>query len=397
MDHCPPLTEPKLGAGLDWAIKAVLDYKEMVDHDDHLFPRDLLEGHIWEGFFGYVKTGISLKNMARYRRYEKVCKSMKQYCQKFLHISEGYAKKIIEAADVWLELVDAGFKVLPNCVSQAIPLIKFNVVDLDGNHLLLDKWREVIDRAAGTGKRITSTLVKEVVDKKEAPRRMEIDNDLWELINEQSAKAGVSKKDFVRRAIEQYLSGGSGTRARSPEEESETEVDAEADAEAQQAWREDLQNLIEEHEAENPAPVEDEGLEEPVSMLPLLPVSPPPPIDGQSKLAISFGQTLEPLLRGIKTVTRREWKLSEVEKFCKVFEQGKWVRALDKAYFRGGKQIGWLRLTKKPYQEELSRVSQTDCDAEGYPELSPRQLLNRFFGGKSDRSVWVLEFEFRRC
>lgn len=70
------------------------------------------------------------------------------------------------------------------------------------------------------------------------------------------------------------------------------------------------------------------------------------------------------------------------------------VRAFDKDQRYGGQQIGWLRLTHKPYRERLLVMPAVDVAAEGFPGLSKREFINRFFQGDTDLTVWVVRFEF---
>jgi hypothetical protein len=230
-----PVLEAKLGEGLKLAIDNLLDYKNNLDYDGHTFDRLELEQNLWDGFFGYVRVGLSLQNFARYKRYLKECRTFKQYCEKFLGISEGYAKKIMEATDVWVELVKAGFETLPNCYSQAMPLIKYNTgIDLEDNSQLWDQWQKCLDYATAINKPITAALVKKVVDRKDSPKKISVDNDVWELIDYHAAKAGLSKKEFLRKAIEQYIN---------PPPPPEP-----IDKEKTQDWEKDLKDLIDEYD-----------------------------------------------------------------------------------------------------------------------------------------------------
>ncbi len=230
------LLEAELGEGLQLAIDNLMDYKNNLDYDGHTFDRLELEQNLWDGFFGYVRVSLSLQNFARYKRYQKEqCRTFKQYCEKFLGISEGYAKKIMQATEVWVELVKAGFETLPNCYSQAMPLIKYNTgIDLEGNCQLWEQWQKCLDYAKAIKKPITSALVKKVVDRKDSPKKVSVDNDVWELIDYHAAKAGLSKKNFLRKAIEQYINP-----PQSPEP---------TDKEKIKDWEKDLKDLVDEYD-----------------------------------------------------------------------------------------------------------------------------------------------------
>ena len=112
-----------------------------------------------------------------------------------------------------------------------------------------------------------------------------------------------------------------------------------------------------------------------------------------SGLAISFGKTL-PQLYGGKSVTRRTWTSEYAKKFTYAYWNTRRLKALDKDYRYGGKQIGWLRLTNEPYQESLLEMPAADVVAEGFPELSKEEFIEQFFDNNPDLVVWVIRFEF---
>jgi len=302
---------------------------------------------------------------------------LSSFPDKYLGITVGYAKKIIQATEVWIELAKAEFEKLPANISQAMPLIKFNTgTDLEGNCQLYDKWQECINYAKSTNQKLTSKTIRKVVNNKETPKQITItDTELWSVIEREATKAGISKQDFLKEVIDNYLNPPT------PEP---------PNPEKHKKWEEDLETLVSEHELieENPK----ESITEESKSTDIYPEKSE---INCCNLSISFDKTLTPLLNGEKTVTRRVWKKIRVEKFTKAFEQGKWVNALDKSYFRGGKQIGWIKLTKAPYQERLRDLSQEHCAKEGYPELTSHQFIARFFNGDSSKKVWVLEFEFK--
>ena len=113
-----------------------------------------------------------------------------------------------------------------------------------------------------------------------------------------------------------------------------------------------------------------------------------------AKTPISFGQVLPQLLSGTKTVTRRAWKDRHAKQFVNCWSQGKRIPAFDKDRRAGGKQIGWLNLTREPYKEKLSDMPESDLVVEGFPELTKEEFIRRFFKGDDSQEVWVLRFEF---
>lgn len=106
-----------------------------------------------------------------------------------------------------------------------------------------------------------------------------------------------------------------------------------------------------------------------------------------SGLVISFGKTLQYLLH--KTVTRRAWKDGHAKKFTNAFDRNKLVKAFDKDRRYGGKQIGWCRLLRAPYKEQLSAMPDEDLIAEGGMCSTVEEFVKHYFKGNSSLEVWA--------
>lgn len=112
---------------------------------------------------------------------------------------------------------------------------------------------------------------------------------------------------------------------------------------------------------------------------------------------ISFAWTTEPFLADVKIVTRRYWKFNHAYKFKK----GMIVDAYDKLPYKGGKKIGKIKITKKPYQSYTGRMTEKDYTLEGlyWMEVNNKKIKGekpRVFFEKWKRKndlVWVVEFE----
>ncbi|NEQ64988.1 MAG: hypothetical protein F6K21_05700 [Symploca sp. SIO2D2] len=78
---------------------------------------------------------------------------------------------------------------------------------------------------------------------------------------------------------------------------------------------------------------------------------------------------------------------------CKAIKEGKNIVAYDFSPRIGGRPIGYLELTEKPYLERLCDMSEADIAAEGYPELSKKKFIDKFFPGLSlESKLWVIRF-----
>ena len=81
---------------------------------------------------------------------------------------------------------------------------------------------------------------------------------------------------------------------------------------------------------------------------------------------LSFTITKSEFLEGKKTVTRRDWSESHFQMWVRMWEQKRLVHdAWDNSPRAGGKKIGRLRLTAKPYKERLMHMPKRDLIAEG--------------------------------
>ena len=366
---------------------------EMLDFAKHWTPnesRERYDFHIWDGLYGFVRVGVCLKNLALSKAYKKQFKTFKQFCEKYLNISAGLAKQYIKAAETWLQLAtttadnDNGdtvkrFSVLPQNISQTLPLVKLNhSEDTNGNCELIDKWEQVLDYSEkARGGKITSTTVKEIVDNAPVQKQIAVDEDLWQLIGEEAAKAGLSKKDFLKKAVQKYL---------------EPEQVEPVDEEAVNRWKDDLADLLEENNyksEEREAETEDADVERKYHY-------PDPPEQTSSKEIISFGQLTPLVTQGEKTMTCRNWSQSTIDRYKKLYSSAKWIKAYDKLPFAGGKQFGWIALKKPPYQKRLNDLTSWDFEKEGLPGVTATEFRDRFFPrAKLSDKVWVIEFEFR--
>lgn len=83
-------------------------------------------------------------------------------------------------------------------------------------------------------------------------------------------------------------------------------------------------------------------------------------------LLISFAWTTPALLAARKTRTRRQWRLSHVEKY----HAGDLVAAYDRLPRVHGKKIALIRLTKDPYLTNTADLTDEDWKAEGFAYLT---------------------------
>lgn len=107
---------------------------------------------------------------------------------------------------------------------------------------------------------------------------------------------------------------------------------------------------------------------------------------------ISFAWTTKAFLAGLKTVTRRFWNPEYAEQFWKsCCENNGLSIACDKNPRWGGKQIGRIKVIKKPYLQKLKFVTDEDEIKEGHLWGDARAFIEMMGGPENE--PWVVEFE----
>lgn len=110
-------------------------------------------------------------------------------------------------------------------------------------------------------------------------------------------------------------------------------------------------------------------------------------------MGISFALTINELTSGKKTQTRRAWQDDYAKNFIRYFDENIAIPALNEGRHRGGHELGFIKLTQRPYQQYLSEMSSIDLQEEGGMVASTQEFIDTYFEGQ-DKLVWVLHFEF---
>ncbi|MEG4147902.1 hypothetical protein [Microcoleus sp. Pol12B5] len=183
-------------------FQPLLDFQE--ETLDSIPYNDLadLTREIKLSFVDYVRQGVMLAVIRRYRLYKRQFKDFAEYCKLALGRSPIYCKRIIEAAQTTIELIKAGFKILPTSVSQALPLVKFTKPDETGARELENKWQTVINSQPPD--RITAAAITEAIDDKEPEERakqVKIGGKAFEMLQKKAVEAGLTVSQYLERII----------------------------------------------------------------------------------------------------------------------------------------------------------------------------------------------------
>lgn len=111
-------------------------------------------------------------------------------------------------------------------------------------------------------------------------------------------------------------------------------------------------------------------------------------------MIISFSKTQPGIVSGKKKVTRRNWKDSQGEKFCKAWDEGRLIHdAYTKIPSAGGKLMAKIKLNCRPYKEKLADMPESDVFLEAVEGIETKEqfLAMPLFHGLTE--VWVVRFE----
>jgi hypothetical protein len=161
----------------------------------------VLTQRIKRSFLDYVRQGIMLDAVRRYRLYKRQYRDFAEYCKLGLGRSPFYCKRIIQAAEICLRLIKAKFKILPTSVAQALPLVKFAKVDEYGESQLHDKWQTVIDEYRPES--ITAVKIADTLDENPEGRakQVRIGGKAYQLLQKKAAEAGMLVSEYLERLI----------------------------------------------------------------------------------------------------------------------------------------------------------------------------------------------------
>lgn len=170
-----------------------------VDTDDLEF--DIRE--IQRQSYSYVFIGLRLKRLFLTKRYLQKFATVKDFCQQVLGRTLAYAKRLIKAAEVAVELARAGFTQLPLCEAQARPLTKLEVWSNALNpeeSPLCQKWQEII--ASANAQPITAELVKAAVEgSKTGKKRITISDETYSNLEKIAANRGFTSIEAMIESL----------------------------------------------------------------------------------------------------------------------------------------------------------------------------------------------------
>jgi hypothetical protein len=182
-------------------FQPLLDFESEISREVPHNDISLLTQRIKRSFLDYVRQGIMLEAVRRYRLYKRQYRDFAEYCKLALGRSPYYCKRIIEAAQICLQLIKSKFRILPTSVSQALPLLKFAKIDEYGESPLQDKWQTVIDEYRPES--ITAVKIQETLDENPEARakQVRIGGKAYQLLQKKALEAGMAVSKYLEMLI----------------------------------------------------------------------------------------------------------------------------------------------------------------------------------------------------
>lgn len=207
-------------------FQPLLDFENEVLNEVPHNDISLLTQRIKRSFLDYVRQGIMLEAVRRYRLYKRQYRDFAEYCKLGLGRSPYYCRRIIEAAQICLRLIKSKFRILPTSVAQALPLLKFTKVDEYGDSQLQDKWQTVIDEHPPES--ITAIKIAETLDENPEGRskQVRIGGKAYQLLQKKAAEAGLAASKY----LEMLINGGEPPEDEPPHDIEGTELTPEKEA-----------------------------------------------------------------------------------------------------------------------------------------------------------------------
>jgi hypothetical protein len=205
------------------------EFQPLIDFENEVLSElphndiSVLTQRIKRSFLDYVRQGIMLDAVRRCRLYKRSYRDFAEYCKLALGRSPFYCKRIIQAAQICLQLIKAKFKILPTSVAQALPLVKFAKVDEYGDCQLSDKWQTVLGNFPPEG--ITAAKIAETLDEnpEDRSKQIRIGGKAYQMLQKKAAAAGLA----ISKYLEMLINGEPPDDEPPPDQEETTELTAE--------------------------------------------------------------------------------------------------------------------------------------------------------------------------
>lgn len=214
------------------------EYAEDLEHWGNQITFEWASNEIMTHRMGWIRVGLVADRLRLYRLYKGKFANWRTYCRECLGKENWQVNKIINNAKVALDIIRHGAYVLPTCQSHVDKLLE--ICKKTGVHYL-KAWEIVTERLPEqyliTVKNIAEVLGFPI----EENRQIRLPKYLRDRLQDAAFNEGIS----VEEKLTQLLDEDEGLAI-----EEETEDTAEVSEDKEQFWRDDLKQLVAEHDRE---------------------------------------------------------------------------------------------------------------------------------------------------
>ena len=216
-----------------------IDLEERIEGD---FNLDYITFEFAYNRLAYIRNGLLLAKLKFMKLYKNFGDgTFASFCREQLNITRWQVNDNIKAARVAMELIYAGFEILPTNISQAIAL-----ASLTGSELV-HAWRDVIESISPD--KITHRSIKSLLfppTESDLPSAtIKVSPTLHENIHREAAQRGLSIVELIKTMFEFFVNGGEKVVKSHPLQH---DIDTENYAEKERIWQEDLASLVAQNE-----------------------------------------------------------------------------------------------------------------------------------------------------
>lgn len=215
------------------------EYAEDLEHWGNHITYEWASNEIMTHRMGWIRMGLVADRLRRYRLYKDKFTDWNTYCKKCLGLQNWQVNKVIKYALVAIDIIRHGAIVLPTCKSHVEKLLecckKTGVDHLKAWDIVTERLPE---QSLITAKNICEVLGFPMEDN----RQIRLPRYLRDRLQNAAFREGIT----LEEKISQLLDEDEGI-----EPEAETQEDSGSEQEEkEQAWRDDLNQLIQEHDRE---------------------------------------------------------------------------------------------------------------------------------------------------
>jgi hypothetical protein len=233
----PLYQTPDVEISSDQIIQGLIKYGQRISSkisSDYKIKQIVTE--IKNNTFSFVRSGLLIYKVKTLKLYKKTYSNFKNFCKQALKSSYRQVTRIVEASRVVIELIHAGFEILPRNISQCEHLACYT-----GNELI-EKWEEIIDNIPEH--RITATAIDKLLNPPERFEKIETTIKVPPQLYLRILKKALERDMSVVELLEEAFLDDDSLEDPPPEEEQKG-----ADLHLN-AWEEDLENLAKEYESD---------------------------------------------------------------------------------------------------------------------------------------------------